>query len=108
MVLMKLALALGAALTAMPLSAQMPATGAPHARVRVSDLDLTTDRGRSTLQSRLYRAVRRVCDGPDIADLDTRIAYQRCIAETTSQVEMKRAALLQGQPAAAAGNLAGR
>jgi UrcA family protein len=84
------AAALGVAVFAAPLAAQEASTVVSYA-----DLDLTTEAGRATLDSRLHRAVRDVCGGyPSRSTLSRIGAYYSCVAQAReSYKEQVRIAL---------------
>lgn len=98
------AAALGLAAFAAPLAAQDNS-----AVVEFGDLDLTTEAGRATLDSRLTRAVRNVCGGyPSRTSLAQLGAYYSCVADArASYKDQVRVALENANGRRVAVNAAG-
>ncbi|MFL0355109.1 UrcA family protein [Erythrobacter sp. GH1-10] len=74
-----------------------PARAAPNeSRVAVdySDLDLTEEAGRATLDRRLKQAVRRVCDAGQTRSVRVATETRQCIAEKRAEVEEVRSAVI--------------
>ena len=80
--------------SALALSLAAPVAAAPTTvTVPYSDLDLTKEAGRQTLEARVDRAVRKVCGGAaPVRSLAQMQSYRACIAEartaTRDQVEL--------------------
>lgn len=98
------AAALALVVFAAPLAAQDNS-----AVVTFGDLDLTTEAGRATLDTRLTRAVRSVCGGyPSRSTLTQLGAYYTCVAEAReSYKEQVRVALENASDRRVAVNAAG-
>ena len=81
--------AFAAVLGATPALAREP-TAAPSRAVRVSDLDLGTPRGQTTLDRRVAQAVRSVCGSASDANLRGRNDVRQCRERTAALVDLKR------------------
>ena len=73
--------ALSLALTATPASAQTTSVTVP-----ISDLDLTTEAGKATLENRIEAAKTRVCGTVEVRQVREGADRQRCLEETEASV----------------------
>ena len=64
--------------------------------VSYDDLNLSSERGRERLTTRVKMAVRKVCGLPGRATLRERVAERECMAHATRDAETKLAALFNG------------
>lgn len=73
--------ALSLALTTTPASAQTTSVTVP-----ISDLDLSTEAGKATLESRIETAKARVCGTVEVRQVREGADRQRCLEETEASV----------------------
>jgi UrcA family protein len=83
-----------AAIKAAPAFAESPAPATNVSLVRTADLDLGSEAGRNTLDSRLVRAVRDVCGTASDADLEGQNAVRACREQTLAQARGRGALLV--------------
>lgn len=87
-------LAAGVALTCAGPALAMDATpGAEAVQVRFADLDLSRDRGRAVLESRVESAVAKVCPHADNRDIDGVMAMRRCRATVLAAAQQQLASI---------------
>ncbi len=90
---------------ALPFTAMAAPPEGQSVAVRYGDLDLTTNVGTQTLQTRIHRAARVVCGSADIRDLlgmsDVQHCRQVALSGAAPQVEVAIAQARNGQAFAA-------
>ena len=97
--------AVSVAAVALPTTAMAAPWGGQSVAVRYADLDLTSDVGAQTLQTRISRAARAVCGSADIRDLPAMGDVQHCrqvaLSGAAPQVEVAIAQARNGRAYAA-------
>lgn len=69
-------------------------TNQPEIRVATSDIDLSTDKGRSNLQARLRSAVKKACSSARTVGIRGQSRFRECVALKTDQANRDRNALV--------------